>query len=345
MKVLITGATGFVGRALFASLSDQKKFTVTGSVRSSSGKSADDSQFVEVGGINEDTRWQAALQGIDVVVHTAARVHVMHDSMSDLLAEFHRVNVAGSLNLARQSVAAGVKRFVYLSSIKVNGEGTLPGKPYTADDHPQPMDSYGISKAEAERELRSLTEKSAMDLVIIRPPLVYGPGVKANFLSMMRWLWRGVPLPFAMTRNKRSFVALGNLVDLITTCIESPAASNKTFLVSDGDDLSTSELLRAMGQALAKPARLFPVPVALMAVAARITGRPAIAQRLFESLQVDISETRQTLNWSPMMITAAVARPSVCALTTSSSIGAPTFNTPTWSSPSMRSIQRPAPAC
>jgi nucleoside-diphosphate-sugar epimerase len=299
VKVLITGATGFLGSALLASLSDQNKFTVTGSARSSSGSSADDSQIVEVGDIDEDTRWQTVLKDIDVVIHTAARVHVMHDSVADPLTEFRRVNVAGSLNLAKQSIAAGVQRFVYLSSIKVNGEGTLPGKPYTADDQPQPVDPYGISKAEAEQELRSLTEASAMDLVIIRPPLVYGPGVKANFLSMMRWLWRGVPLPFAMTRNKRSFVALGNLVDLITTCIESPTASNKTFLVSDGDDLSTSELLRAMGQALSQPARLFPVPVALMSLAARITGRPAIAQRLFESLQVDITATRQTLNWSP----------------------------------------------
>ena len=152
-----------------------------------------DAHVVEIGDIDGDTSWQAALQGIDVVVHTAARVHVMRDSVADPLAEFRRVNVAGSLNLARQAIAAGVRRFVYLSSIKINGEGTLPGKPYTADDKPQPQDPYGISKAEAEQELRSLTEASAMELVIIRPPLVYGPGVKANFLSMMRWLWRGAP--------------------------------------------------------------------------------------------------------------------------------------------------------
>jgi nucleoside-diphosphate-sugar epimerase len=308
MNVLITGASGFVGRTLIANLSAQNKFKVSGSVRASSRMSsrmsAGDAHVV-IGNIDGDTSWQAALQGIDVVVHTAARVHVMRDSVADPLAEFRRVNVAGSLNLARQAIAAGVKRFVYLSSIKVNGEGTLPGKPYTADDQPQPEDPYGISKAEAEQALRSLTEASPMELVIIRPPLVYGPGVKANFLSLMRWLCRGVPLPFAMTRNKRSFVALGNLVDLITTCIESPAASNKTFLVSDGDDLSTSELLRAMGQALSRPARLFSVPIGLMTIAARLTGRPAIAQRLFESLQVDISATRQTLNWSPPLSVSA----------------------------------------
>ncbi len=308
MNVLITGANGFVGRALFVSLFDQNKFIVTGSVRSSSGNSSDDPQFVEVGNIDGDTRWQTALKNVDVVIHTAARVHVMHDNVADPLAQFRRVNVAGSMNLARQSVAAGVKRFVYLSSIKVNGESTILGKPYTADDQPQPLDPYGISKAEAEQELRSLTEVSAMDLVIIRPPLVYGPGVKANFLSMMHWLWRGVPLPFALTRNKRSFVALGNLIDMITICIESPAASNKTFLVSDGDDLSTSELLWAMGQALSKPARLFPVPIGLMSVGARIIGRPAIAQRLFESLQVDISATCQALNWSPPLSVSAAMK-------------------------------------
>jgi len=308
MNVLVTGATGFVGRSLIANLSSQDKFKVSGSVRESSGISAGDVHVVEVGDIDGDTSWQAALQGIEVVVHTAARVHVMSDSVADPLAEFRRVNVAGSENLARQAITAGVKRFVYLSSIKVNGEGTLPGKPYTADDKPRPLDPYGISKAEAEQELRSLTEASAMELVIIRPPLVYGPGVKANFLSMMRWLWRGVPLPFAMTRNKRSFVALDNLVDLITTCIESPAASNKTFLVSDGDDLSTSELLRAMGQALSRPARLFPLPIGLMTVAARIIGKPAMAQRLFESLQVDISATRQTLNWSPPLSVGAAMK-------------------------------------
>ncbi|MDC1287119.1 SDR family oxidoreductase [Gammaproteobacteria bacterium] len=305
MNVLITGASGFVGSALVANLSHLEKFKVSGSVRKSSRISAADARVVEVGDIDGNTSWQAALQGIDVVIHTAARVHVMHDSVNDPLAEFRQVNVAGSLNLARQAITAGVKRFVYLSSIKVNGERTLPGKPYTADDKPQPSDPYGISKAEAEQELRCLTEDSTMDLVIIRPPLVYGPGVRANFLSMMCWLWRGVPLPFAMTRNKRSFVALGNLVDLITTCIDSAAASNKIFLVSDGDDLSTSELLRAMGQALSRPARLFPVPVSLMTVAARIIGKPAIAQRLFESLQVDISATRQTLNWSPPLSVGA----------------------------------------
>jgi nucleoside-diphosphate-sugar epimerase len=223
----------------------------------------------------------------------------MKDGVTNPLAEYRRVNVMGSVNLARQAIAAGVTRFIFISSIKVNGEGTLPGHPYTADDSPQPMDPYGVSKAETEQGLRDLTENSSMELVIIRPPLVYGPGVKANFLSMMHWLWRGIPMPFSMTRNKRSFVALDNLVDLIVTCMESPAAANQTFLVSDGDDLSTSELLRDMGEALGKPARLFPLPIWLLTTLAAAIGKPAIAQRLFESLQVDITKTCTTLDWSP----------------------------------------------
>lgn len=299
MNVLVTGATGFVGRSLVAKLSSLDKITVRAAVRQSPSGFADNPQFTNVGEVDADTCWNSALQGIEVVVHTVARVHVMEDSAADPLAEFRRVNVAGSLNLARQAVDAGVKRFIYLSSIKVNGEGTLPGKPYKANDPPDPVDPYGISKAEAENELRSLSESSGMELVIIRPPLVYGPGVKANFLSMMHWLWRGIPMPFSLTRNKRSFVALDNLIDLIVTCIESPAAAQQTFLVSDGDDLSTSELLQAMGKALGKPARLIPVPVSLMKILAGMAGKRAIAQRLFDSLQVDIGETRRSLDWSP----------------------------------------------
>lgn len=299
MNVLLTGATGFVGRAIAAKLSAEQRFMVCGSVRGAHGEFPHNLRVVKVGEIDGSTRWDAALAGNEIVVHTAARVHVMKDSVTDPLSEYCRVNVAGSLNLARQAIAAGVKRFIFLSSIKVNGEGTLPGSFYTADDPPQPVDPYGTSKAEAEQELRSLTANSSMELVIIRPPLVYGPGVKANFLSMMRWLWQGIPMPFSLTTNKRSFVALDNLVDLIVTCMESPAAVNQTFLVSDGDDLSTSELLRAMGEALGKPARLFPLPIWLLTTLARAIGKPAIAQRLFESLQVDISKTCTALDWSP----------------------------------------------
>ena len=299
MNVLLTGATGFVGRAVAAKLSTQNRFTVYGSVRKTRGEFPHDIRVVQVDEIDGDTRWDTALAGSEIVIHTAARAHVMKDNVTDPLSEYRRVNVSGSVNLARQAIDAGVKRFIFISTIKVNGEATSRGMPYTADDRPQPMDAYGVSKAEAEQELRDLTGNSSMELVIIRPPLVYGPGVKANFLKMIRLLWRGTPMPFSLTRNKRSFVALDNLVDLIVTCMESPAAANQTFLVSDGDDLATSELLQAMGEALGKPARLFPVPIWILTTLAGVIGKPVIAQRLLESLQVDITKTCTILDWSP----------------------------------------------
>ena len=234
------------------------------------------------------------------MIHTAARVHVMHDAATDPLSEYRRVNVQGTLHFARQAAAAGVKRFVFLSSIKVNGEATQVGQTFMADDAPAPQDPYGISKMEAEAGLREISAQTGMDVVIIRPPLVYGSGVKANFAAMMRWLSCGVPLPLgAITHNRRSLVALDNLVDLIVTCITHPAAANQTFLVSDGEDLSTTDLLRRMGQALGKPARLLPVPPALLKLGAALLGKPELAQRLCGSLQVDISKTRQLLGWCP----------------------------------------------
>ncbi len=239
------------------------------------------------------------MAGVEVVIHAAARVHVMHDESSDPLAEFRKVNVDGTLNLARQAAEAGVGRFIFISSIKVNGEGTPVGVPYVADGQAAPADPYGISKMEAEQGLRALAAETGMEVVIIRPTLVYGPGVKANFLNMMRWLHKGVPLPFGAIYNQRSLVALDNLVDLIVTCIDHPTAANQTFLVSDGEDLSTTELLRRMGVALGKPARLLPVPSRLLEAGAAMLGKQALAQRLCGSLQVDISKTRELLNWSP----------------------------------------------
>jgi nucleoside-diphosphate-sugar epimerase len=299
VNILLTGAAGFVGQAIAENLPAGKRFKVCGAVRQNSVRFPQGVRLVTVGDIDGSTQWNAALAGNEIVIHSAARAHIMKDSVADPLAEYRRVNVGGSLNLARQAIDAGVKRFIFISSIKVNGEGTLPGNPYTADDPPQPKDHYGISKMEAEQELRSLTRNSDMELVIIRPTLVYGPGVKGNFLSMMLWLWRGIPLPFSLTRNKRSFVAVGNLVDLIVTCLESPVAANQTFLVSDGHDLSTNELLQAMGTALGRPARLFPFPIWFISLCARMIGKPGIAHRLFGSLQVDISKTRTMLDWSP----------------------------------------------
>lgn len=243
--------------------------------------------------------WGSALQCVDVVVHAAARVHVMSDDATDPLAEFHKINVEGTMCLARQAVAAGVKRFIFVSSIKVNGEGTDPGNFFSAESHPAPTDPYSISKYEAELALKELAHESGLEVVIIRPPLVYGSGVKANFLRMMHWVNKGVPLPLGAIDNRRSLVALDNLVDLIFTCIEHPAAANQTFLVSDGEDLSTSQLLRRLGLALDRPARLFPVPVRLLEAGAALVGQKALALRLFGSLQVDISKTKELLDWSP----------------------------------------------
>lgn len=297
-KVLLTGCTGFVGRSVLTRLC-RDGMEVVACSRAEMLKAPSEARYMHVAGLDSSTDWTLALDGVEVVIHSAARVHVMHDTSSDPLAEFRKVNVDGTVNLARQAVAAGVRRFILISSIKVNGEGTSVGAPYLADAQPAPTDPYGISKTEAEQGLRALAAETGMEVVIVRPVLVYGPGVKANFLSMMRWLNKGVPLPFGAIHNRRSLVALDNLVDLIVTCIDHPAAANQTFLVSDGEDLSTSELLRRMGSALGKPARLLPVPSRLLEAGAAMLGKQALAQRLCGSLQVDISKTRELLNWTP----------------------------------------------
>lgn len=299
MRILLTGATGFVGRELLERMVSHIDLQPVAVVRNSAAALTKDVATFRVAGIEGDTDWQPALEAVDAVIHCAARVHVMHDSSSDPLAEFRKVNVDGTLNLARQAARAGVRRFIFISSIKVNGEGTGLGKPYFADCHPAPLDPYGVSKMEAEHGLRDLASETGMELVIIRPVLVYGPGVKANFRSMMNWLRMGVPLPLGAIHNKRSLVSLDNLVDLIVTCIDHPAAANQTFLVSDGEDLSTTELLRRMSLALGKPARLLPVPAALLESAAAMLGKKNVAQRLCGSLQVDISKTRELLGWVP----------------------------------------------
>ncbi|CAN1550751.1 WcaG Nucleoside-diphosphate-sugar epimerases [Burkholderiaceae bacterium] len=224
----------------------------------------------------------------------------MRDDTLDKLAAFCKVNFEGTAALARQVAVAGVRRFVFLSSVKVNGEFTDAGQPFTADDVPAPEDPYGVSKYEAEQLLRQIAAETGMEVVIIRPPLVYGPGVKANFESMMRWLARGVPLPLAaVAQNRRSLVALDNLVDLIVTCLHHPAAANQTFLVSDGEDISTAELLNRMGAAMGHPARLFYMPPALLKLGATVLNKSGVYQRLCGSLQLDIAKTRQLLEWIP----------------------------------------------
>lgn len=300
MRVLVTGATGFVGSTLVRALIRKTGIDVVGVVRSPDATLPKGAATFRVDGLTPEQDWGAVLPGTDAVVHCAARAHVMHEQSADPLAEFRKINVEATLNLARQSAEAGVRRFVFISTIKVNGEKTEAGRPFNADQPPNPVDSYGVSKMEAEAGLQALARGTGMELVIIRPPLIYGPGVKANFLAMMRWLRRGIPLPLgAVTENQRSLVAVDNLVDLIAICLDHPAAANQTFLVSDGEDISTAELLRRLGAVLGRPARLFPVPAGLLRSAAAMLGRQEIAQRLCSSLVVDIGKTRDLLNWSP----------------------------------------------
>lgn len=297
-NILLTGASGFVGGAVLNCLT-AVGYDVTAALRNGQISLPSNVRRIVIPGLDAGTPWSEAFAGCDVVIHAAARVHVMNEQTLDPLAEFRKINVDGTLSLARQAADAGVKRFIFISSIKVNGEGTVFGKPYTAFDTPAPQDPYGVSKMEAEHALRDMAKATGMEVVIIRPVLVYGPGVKANFLSMMSWLNKGVPLPLGAIHNKRSLVSLDNLVDLVVTCIDHPAAANETFLVSDGEDLSTTEMLRRMGQALGKNARLLPVPAGLLEAGAAMLGKRAVAQRLCGSLQVDIRHTRETLNWNP----------------------------------------------
>jgi nucleoside-diphosphate-sugar epimerase len=295
-RILITGGTGWVGGALIQELNGSSH-DIVAAIRSSSDLPG--AKKVQISAIDGGQKWSDALSERQVVLHLSARVHVMVDKSSNPIDEYRKTNVAGTLNLARQSAAAGVRRFVFISSIKVNGEATKMADSFSANDFPAPLDPYGISKMEAEQGLREIATDTGMEVVIIRPPLVYGPGVKANFRAMMRWLSRGVPLPLGAINNKRSLVALDNLVDLIVTCIDHPAAANQTFLVSDGEDLSTTQLLRRMGRAMGKPAWLLPVPPALLKAGAALVRKPELAQRLCGSLQVDISKTRELLGWSP----------------------------------------------
>lgn len=297
MRLLITGASGFIGRALSLE-ANARGLSVRACNRSCIAFPAT-IECVSVGDIDGSTVWHDALRCCDAVVHLAAKAHVRHDVLFDALAEYRGVNVDGTLNFARQAFAAGVKRFVFVSSIGVNGAETI-GSPFAIQDEPIPHSPYAVSKHEAELGLNRLAHETDMEIVIIRPPIVYGPNAPGNFGSLVRWLSRGLPLPLgAVTSNRRSLVALDNLVDLILTCLQHPKAANQTFLVSDGDDLSTTELLKRMGKAMNRPARLLPVPVSLLFVAARLLGKTAVAQRLLGSLQVDISKTCELLDWKP----------------------------------------------
>ena len=299
--ILVTGATGFVGKALVERINAQDGMFVRAVFRSEVGALPDDVETVCIGDLNATNNWREALSDVDVIIHAAARVHVMDDTANDPLTEFRKVNLEGTLNLARQAVQAGVKRFIFISSIKVNGEETVLGKPFTADDAPDPVDPYGVSKAETEQALLEIASSTGLEVVIIRPVLVYGPGVKANFQSLMKWIYKGVPLPLGAVYNQRSLVALENLVSFIIHCIDHPKAANEIFLISDGKDVSTTELLQKVATAFGKRPFLIPVPVSLMKFAANTLGKGDVANRLFGSLQVNSSKAQKLLGWKPVI--------------------------------------------
>ncbi|MDZ4301867.1 MAG: SDR family oxidoreductase [Pseudomonas sp.] len=291
--IAVTGANGFVGRALCARLaSEGLAYRPLLRRASAPGDWA-------VGDIGPDTDWSSAMKGVRCVVHCAARVHLLQDSAASPLEAYRAVNVQGSRRLAEQAAAAGVKRLVFLSSIKVNGEHTVPGQAFAASDTPAPQDAYGQSKWEAEMALTEVARDTGLELVVVRPPLVYGPGVRANFLRLMNWVARGVPLPLAQVNNRRSLVALDNLVDLLLLCTHHPKASGQTWMVSDGHDLSTPDLVRAIGHAMGRPARLFGVPPSLLRLGGQLSGRGAEIDRLLGSLQVNAVPTLRALDWRP----------------------------------------------
>jgi nucleoside-diphosphate-sugar epimerase len=295
MKVLVTGATGFVGQMLCAQLSGQGH-EVRGSVRGTS-RVALPTVTVKLGEIGPTTDWSAAVDGVDAVVHLAARVHILEDAVADALSEYRRINVEGTRSLAAASLRAGVRRLVFLSSAKVYGERSA--RPFTEGVPPHPEDAYAVSKLEAEEALKDALAGGRTKWTILRPPLVYGPGVRANFLQLMRAVARGMPLPLARIDNRRSLVYVGNLVDAIEACLEAEAAAGKTWPVSDGEDLSTPELVRRFARALNRPARLVPVPIPLLRLAGGLSGRSATVRRLVESLQVDATAIRVALPWTP----------------------------------------------
>lgn len=299
--VFVTGADGFIGKALCGELS-RLGFPCVGVVRKAPPPLTDDRvHYLAVPEITENTDWSEALRGVDCIVHLVARVHVMREELADPLKEYRRANVELTMNLARQAAKAGVRRFIFMSSIKANGERSPIGQPFTADDIPKPEDPYGLSKLEAEERLLALGSETAMEIVIIRPPLVYGPGVKANFLAMMDLLRKGFPLPFKNLDKRRSMVALDNLISLIVRCLWHPHAAGQRFLAGDGEDLTISQLLQRMAALLACRARIFSFPVFVLSAILVTAGGRKYGERLTSALQVDIRKNRRLLQWIPIV--------------------------------------------
>ena len=297
MRVLVTGANGLVGKALCANLV-QSGIPFRAAVRSPISVLTGLDNFV-TGAIDGSTDWQGALTDVTVVIHLAARVHVLNDTAENPLEEYRRINVQGTLNLAENAVTAGISRFVYLSTAKVNGESTHKGQAFSESDEPNPLDPYAVSKHEAEQGLRKIADQTGMDVVIIRPPLVYGPGVKANFAALLRAVQKGWPLPLGVIHNQRSLVALDNLVDFIMTCAIHPKAANQTFMVSDGHDISTTELVHGLAHAAGVLTHLLPVPIWILQWVGRFLGKGDTVGRLCNNLQINSSKARDLLGWVP----------------------------------------------
>ena len=302
MKILVTGATGFVGGVLVERLARDNQYEVIAATRKNASDLDRFVKCVQVADLSANTDWVQALTGVEVVIHAAARVHIMNDKSTDALSEFRKTNVQGTLNLARQAANAGIKRFIFISSIKAMGEESFD-KPFAADDICNPTTPYGISKYEAEQGLQAIATETGMEIVIIRPPLVYGNNAKGNLEILLKLAKLGIPLPFAALHNKRSLVSVENLVDFIIVCISNPAAANQTFFVSDAQDLSTTQMIKNIGKFAGKTAKkpiiLFPFPKILLKLLLQLIGEQEISQRIYGSLQVNIEKNKQLLGWTP----------------------------------------------
>lgn len=329
MRILITGANGFVGRSTCATLLAaghdvvaQQRAPAQATHRAHPRLTMLQAPLGEH--MAHDASLMAHLRSCNAIVHTAARVHLLNDTAPDPLAAFRAVNTHMTLQLARLAVAAGVKRFVFVSTVKVNGEWTAHGQAFGPDDPPAPSDPYAVSKLEAEEALLALANDTGLEVVIVRPPLVYGPGVRANFERLMNAVWRGLPLPLGAVHNRRSLVGVDNLASCLERCATHPAAAHQRFLVSDGQDVSTPELLRAMGHALGRPARLLPVPQPLLAAGLRMLGRGELAQRLCASLAVDSRKLQERLDWTPPHSLSTGLQATARAFLAARATGAPT---------------------